>query len=49
MIRFAAAIVLSLAAALPARAEVEIQEVTSDGGITAWLVEEHSIDRKSVV
>ncbi|WP_370283866.1 M16 family metallopeptidase [Pseudooceanicola sp.] len=43
MIRFAAAIVLSLAAALPARAEVEIQEVTSDGGITAWLVEEHSI------
>ncbi len=26
-----------------AKAEVEIQEVTSPGGITAWLVEEHSI------
>lgn len=42
MIRYAAAIVLTLAA-LPARAEVDIQEVTSDSGITAWLVEEHSI------
>ncbi len=29
--------------ALPAWAEVEIQEVTSPGGIKAWLVEEHSI------
>ncbi len=29
--------------ALPLRAEVEIQEVTSPGGIKAWLVEEHSI------
>jgi zinc protease len=28
---------------LPAFAAVEIQEVTSPGGITAWLVEEHSI------
>lgn len=27
----------------PLRAEVEIQEVTSPGGIKAWLVEEHSI------
>ena len=26
-----------------ANAEVDIQEVTSKGGITAWLVEEHSI------
>ena len=26
-----------------AQAEVEIQEITSPGGITAWLVEEHSI------
>lgn len=42
MIRYVAAIVLTLAA-LPARAEVDIQEVTSDSGITAWLVEEHSI------
>lgn len=29
--------------ALPARAEVDIQEVTSPDGLTAWLVEEHSI------
>ncbi|WP_406675768.1 M16 family metallopeptidase [Roseitranquillus sediminis] len=29
--------------ALPALAAVEIQEVTSPGGIDAWLVEEHSI------
>ena len=29
--------------ALPALADVEIQEVTSPGGITAWLVEEPSI------
>jgi len=42
MIRYAAAIVLTLAA-LPVRAEVAIQEVTSDSGIKAWLVEEHSI------
>lgn len=34
---------LTLLAVLPARAEVDIQEVTSPGGITAWLVEEHSI------
>lgn len=32
-----------LFAALPARAGVEIQEVTTEGGITAWLIEEHSI------
>lgn len=29
--------------ALPAIAAVDIQEVKSEGGITAWLVEEHSI------
>ncbi|MCR8724881.1 M16 family metallopeptidase [Frigidibacter sp. ROC022] len=29
--------------ALPALAAVDIQEVKSEGGITAWLVEEHSI------
>ncbi|MDU8911336.1 pitrilysin family protein [Aestuariicoccus sp. MJ-SS9] len=29
--------------ALPARADIEIEEVTSPGGITAWLVEEPSI------
>ncbi len=43
MIRFALAALVTLAAALPVRAAVEIQEVTSPGGITAWLVEEHSI------
>jgi len=34
---------LLVVAALPARAAVDIQEVTSPGGITAWLVEEHEI------
>ncbi|WIY27028.1 M16 family metallopeptidase [Parasedimentitalea psychrophila] len=29
--------------ALPALAEVKIKQVTSPGGITAWLVEDHSI------
>ncbi|MEQ6249812.1 pitrilysin family protein [Sulfitobacter sp. HNIBRBA3233] len=44
MIRFAAAAFgLLTAAAVPAWAEVEIQEVTSPGGINAWLVEEHSL------
>lgn len=28
---------------LPARADLQIQEVTSPGGITAWLVEDHNI------
>lgn len=37
------ALILTLVAALPARAEVDIQEVTSPGGLTAWLVEEPSI------
>jgi len=36
-------LVLALSAALPARAEVDIQEVTSPGGLKAWLVEEHSL------
>lgn len=43
MIRALAAGLLALWLALPARAAVEIVEVTSEGGITAWLVEEHSI------
>ena len=46
MIRFrtiAAACVSLVLGALPAWAEVEIQEVTSPKGLTAWLVEEHSI------
>lgn len=33
----------SLVLAIPAWAEVKIQEVTSPGGITAWLVEDHAI------
>jgi zinc protease len=43
MIRFATALFLGVAAALPARAEVDIQTVTSSGGINAWLVEEHAL------
>ena len=42
MIRFVLGLVV-LVVALPARAETDIQEVVSPGGITAWLVEEHSI------
>lgn len=34
---------LSLVAPSPALAATEIQEITSPGGITAWLVEEHSL------
>ena len=41
MIRYAVAFVLALSA--PLRAEVQIQEVTTPGGITAWLVEDHTI------
>ncbi|MBY5933194.1 insulinase family protein [Tateyamaria omphalii] len=43
MIRLFAALTIALFASLPARAEVEITEVTSPGGITAWLVQEPSI------
>ena len=32
-----------VALVLPAQAEINIQEVTSPGGITAWLVEDHNI------
>ena len=42
MIRFVFAAVISFVAVLPAKA-VEIQEVTSPGGIQAWLVQEDSI------
>ena len=35
------AVILLCATGLPARA-VEVQQVTSPGGITAWLVEDHS-------
>ncbi|WP_299964911.1 pitrilysin family protein [uncultured Roseobacter sp.] len=43
MIRFLSTICAVLLVSLPARAEVDIQEVTSDSGLTAWLVEDHSI------
>ncbi|MBP1806652.1 M16 family metallopeptidase [Rubellimicrobium aerolatum] len=44
MIRAVLASVLSLwAAVTAAQAEISIQQVTSPGGIEAWLVEEHSI------
>ena len=43
MTRLVLALILSFFASLPARAEVEIQEVVSPGGITAWLVQEPSI------
>lgn len=36
-------IAVLLALALPVRAEIAIQSVTSPGGIKAWLVEDHSI------
>ena len=41
MIRFVFAALLLLAS--PLRAEIAIQEVTSPGGIKAWLVEDHNI------
>lgn len=41
MIRFVFATFFALA--LPAHAELPIQKVTSPGGITAWLVEDHEI------
>ncbi len=46
MKRLFAAVALALLAAfsaLPLRAAVDVQAVTSPGGIKAWLVEEHSI------
>jgi zinc protease len=33
----------TISLALPARADMEIKSVTSPGGITAWLVEDHNI------
>ncbi len=48
MIRFALAAFAAVFLALPVRAAVEIQEITSPGGITAWLVEEHSIPFVSI-
>ncbi len=36
-------LIIGLFVALPAQAEVKIQSVESPGGLTAWLVEDHSI------
>ncbi len=43
MIRVILAVLASLAASVPARAEIAIQDVMSPGGIHAWLIEEHSL------
>lgn len=38
-----AAVFLTLPAILPARAAVDIQQVKSDSGVTAWLVEDYTV------
>lgn len=43
MIRVVLATMMAIAMAAPLKAAVEIQEVTSPGGIKAWLVQENSI------
>lgn len=43
MMRLALALTAALLFALPVRADVDIKEVTSPGGLSAWLVEEHQI------
>ena len=43
MIRFALAALLTAVFAAPLHAAIDIKEVTSPGGIEAWLVEDHSI------
>ncbi|OBY25773.1 M16 family metallopeptidase [Leisingera sp. JC1] len=43
MLKYMAGALVACFMALPAWAEIEIQEVVSPGGITAWLVEDHSI------
>jgi zinc protease len=41
--RLLAGLLLAAALAMPAAAEIAIQPVTSPGGITAWLYEEHTL------
>jgi zinc protease len=43
MIRFLTVLWLAVVAAVPASAQIKIEEVTSDGGIKAWLVNEPAI------
>lgn len=42
MIRFVFALFLTISA-IPAQADVEVQEITTPGGLEAWLVEDHNI------
>lgn len=48
MTRFLTLLIATVWLALPLRAATDVVEVTSDGGITAWLVEEHSIPMLSM-
>lgn len=43
-----ALVFLTFPAIVPARAAVEIQEVTSEGGVTAWLVEDYTVPIVSI-
>lgn len=43
MIRFLLSVCSVFALAMPSHAAVDIKEVTSESGLTAWLVEDHSI------
>ncbi|ARE40463.1 Peptidase, M16 family [Rhodovulum sp. P5] len=43
MIRVVLSLALAVMLAVPARAAVDIQKVTSPGGVEAWLVESHEI------
>ncbi len=43
MIRFLTILTTTLLLALPARAEVDIKQITTPAGFKAWLVEDHSI------
>ena len=42
MIRFVFALFLTISA-IPAQADVDVQEITTPGGLEAWLVEDHNI------
>ncbi|MEO9649463.1 MAG: pitrilysin family protein [Roseobacter sp.] len=43
MMRFILSMAATICLSVPAFAEVDIQEVKTPGGLTAWLVEDHSI------
>ncbi len=48
MIRFVVAAAFAVLSTVPASAAVDVQEITSPGGIDAWLVEEHSIPMAAI-